>query len=444
MKNEKNVLITRIGLKISLCIFLLIPLYSVSQKAVRKLRAPSSINVAIYPYIPRYQQFVDMLTQAWNQLGTGVQLNFVNYDCYSSDPPPNLDVFVFDGIYYKYFMSRHYLKQLSTSNITDWMGFMNYAWNAVWVSPNTVFAIPYLGCSNVYFYRKSDPGLDTLRQNGLDAFYSIIGNSPSPQNPQPPQRQGLLMDLSGSTTDATLYLMAQMNLANNYSANPYLPPASQLDPNAINHLHQYTNMTGLAQGTYIDTTNQRIAWFSHGFGRSLVGITENLCSFPQSYLDSVSFRILPTADTYLPITEEFFVDMAAINSQVSSDKLFYAIQLLNLMTSQQVMYNSMIPQANNQNPQFLIPVRGKVLADLMNVHPLYIKMAGMIFNYYIQPLVIGSASRYWLTNTKSAIRAAILSGTQARKNRPNVKMARPELNGTSPEKEGRFNSRRSF
>lgn len=402
----------------------------------KKNDPPSSLNVAIYPYLPRTEQFKNILTQAWNSLRTGVQLNFVNYDCYLSDPPDSLDVFVFDGIYYKYFIAQNYLKPIPISSVNDRMGFMNFAWDAVWINSTAVYALPYLGCSNVYFYRKSDPAFDTLSKNGLDAFYALMGNSPSPTVPQPPLRQGLLMDLSGSTTDACLYLMAQMNLNNNYSKNPYLPPANQLDANVLKHLRLFTKMAGIAQATYNDTINQRINWFATGYGRSLVGITENLCSFPQNYLDSVEFRLLPTADTYLPITEEFFVDMAAMNSKVSSDKYPYALMLINLMTSHDVMYYSMVARSPNENPQFLIPARGKVLADLMDVHPLYINMASMLLNYYSQPFLIGQTSRTWLNQTKSAIKQAMLSGTTNQQLKDKMK----KNNAVQIDKEGRFNS----
>lgn len=401
----------------------------------KKVAKPDRINVAIYPYLPRPQQFKNVLSRAWDNLGTGVPINYIDWDCYETDPPNSLDIFVFDGMYYKYFLAKNYLKQIPISSVNDWMGFMNYAWDAVRTSSTTVSAIPYLGCSNVYFYRKSDNVLAGLRGNGLDSFYSVIGNSPSPGNPQPPLRQGLLMDLSGSTTDAALYLMTQMNLYNNYSQNPFLPSLNQLDNNVLNHLRLYTRMAGPAQATFNDTTDQRIAWFTQGYGRSLVGITENLCSFPSTYLDSVGFKLLPTADSWLPITEEFFVDMAAVNSNISIDKYPYALQLINLMTSRNIMYASMVPQIQGQNPQFLIPVRGRVLADLMGIHPLYINMASMLLNYYSQPFIIGPQSRTWLAMTKTGIKQAILNMTD--QGNKKVLKAPP-----SKEKLGRFNSKK--
>ncbi len=119
--------------------------------AQKKVTLPRKINVAIYPYLPRPQQFKDVLLSAWNNLGTGVPINFVDWDCYESDPPDSLDVFVFDGMYYKYFIANNYLKQIPISSVNDWMGFMNYAWSAVRTSGTTVSALPYLGCKQCIF-----------------------------------------------------------------------------------------------------------------------------------------------------------------------------------------------------------------------------------------------------------------------------------------------------
>jgi thiamine pyridinylase len=357
--------------------------------------------VALYPYLPRKEQFQATLAAAWEAQGTGIPLEFSDYDCYDADPPDSIDVFVFDGIYYSYFMSQGYLRQIPIDSVNDWEGFMNFAWDAVWRN-KIIYGVPYLGCSNVYFYRKLDHTLDSLQQNGLDALYEVLGNSTAPNDTVPPPGNGLLIDLTSGTTDACMYLMSEMNLANDYSQNPYLPSGSNLSDNVIDHLNLYTKMAGVAQATYEDPGGKRIQWFSQGYGRSLVGITEDLCSFPSSYLDSVTFEILPTADTYLPITEEFFVDIAAINSKVMEDKMPYAMLLLNLMTSHDVMYKSMIPENSSENPQFLMPVRGAVLADLMDVHPLYGDMASMILNYYGQPLEIDSRARGWIDSNKSS------------------------------------------
>jgi thiamine pyridinylase len=378
------------------------------SQSINQNQKREKLTVAIYPYLPRSDQFISVLSESWKRLNTGIDLQFADYNCYESDPPDSLDVFVFDGVYYSYFISEKFLQPLSIDDVQNWDGFMDYAKDAVKLDDN-IYGLPYLGCSDVYFYRKSDIELNSLPRDGIDAFYSVIGDCSNPSSSQPPPRKGLLIDLSSGTTDACYYIKGEMNLDKRYSKNPILPSVNEINPQVVHYLNLFTRMAGNAQATYEDPGTQRIEWFTQGYGRALVGITENLCSFPRGYLDSVAFRLLPTVNSNLPATQEFYVDIASISSKVSKEKYPYAIKLLNLMCSSTVMYNSMIPTKPNQNPQFLMPARGDVLADLMDIHPLYINMAALLLRYNPEPLLFGEKSKEWLKGSKGDIKKEILS-----------------------------------
>ncbi|MEN9865146.1 MAG: hypothetical protein RL748_736, partial [Pseudomonadota bacterium] len=63
-----------------------------------------SLNVALYPYVPRPQQFQAAVTAAWSRVEPGVTLNFISDESkwdggYSTDPAADIDVFVFDAMY---------------------------------------------------------------------------------------------------------------------------------------------------------------------------------------------------------------------------------------------------------------------------------------------------------------------------------------------------------
>src|SRR5215203_2651759 len=62
-------------------------------------QGPAVLNVALYPYVPRLDQFKTVISAAWAQQMPNVTLNYVDWDVYSQDPPKDLDVFVFDGIF---------------------------------------------------------------------------------------------------------------------------------------------------------------------------------------------------------------------------------------------------------------------------------------------------------------------------------------------------------
>src|SRR2546423_11161240 len=88
---------------------------------------PTTLNVALYPYVPRLDQFKQAVKNAWTQKEPNVTLNFVDWDCYSTDPPADLDVFVYDGIFLDYFVSKGYLAPLTPDQIDNFGDLLTYA-----------------------------------------------------------------------------------------------------------------------------------------------------------------------------------------------------------------------------------------------------------------------------------------------------------------------------
>jgi thiamine pyridinylase len=118
----------------------------------------TSLNLALYEYVPRLDQFKQVITAAWAQQAPGIQLNYVDWDCYSQDPPKNLDVFVFDGIFLDYFVASGFLSPLQPNEINNPADFLPYALNDSKIG-NVNYAIPQIGCGSILFYRKGDTAL---------------------------------------------------------------------------------------------------------------------------------------------------------------------------------------------------------------------------------------------------------------------------------------------
>lgn len=365
-----------------------------------------TINVALYPYLPRLSQFQTVLQNAWNALYPTVDLNFVNYDCYSQDPDSStgLDVFVFDSIFLSYFVSQGYLMQLTPAQIDNPLDFMGYTLAASKLG-STPYGIPYLGCVSTFYSRAGDMALDQALS--LSSIYQLMGDSSDPTNPQPPPDQGLLIDFTGGTTDACLYLQTVMEISDSYPTDPDLPPPSNLNQNSISNLQQLVKMAGLAQAQFDDPGFDRVNWFSGGLGRAFVGVTETLCSFPPTAIADVNIRVLPLSD--MRIGQPFYVDLVSVSAYIDPAKTALAIELANLMASAQVMYASMVPDKTGDNPQYLIPARGSVFAALIDLAPKYQEMADIVLFHVDYPFQIGAQSRPWLNSTKTDIRNAILN-----------------------------------
>ena len=70
-----------------------------AQTLAREGAGGITLKVGLFPWVPRPHQVEDVIAAARKQRHPDVPLTFVFWDCYSSDPPTKLDVFVFDAIY---------------------------------------------------------------------------------------------------------------------------------------------------------------------------------------------------------------------------------------------------------------------------------------------------------------------------------------------------------
>ena len=363
------------------------------------------LNVALYPYVPRLDQFKTVITAAWAQQMPNVTLNYVDWDCYSQDPPKDLDVFVFDGIFLDHFVSNRFLSPLKPEEIESPDDFLPYALRDSKVG-GVNYAIPQIGCGNILFYRRGDTALAAA--NTLSQINKALGQCSNDSIP-PPQGSNLIVDLSGSTTDACLYLETVQDITGQYTPNPDLPPPNRLYSTAVSNLHSLL-ITGcvLPSVTSSSVPYQGAVWFGEGRGRAVIGFTESLSAMGTSRQD-VDFKLMPYADT--TGINLFYIDLVGINSTVTDpQRRAAALKLANLIASANVVVSSFGPSPAANYPQYLMPVRKSVFEALQKNDPLYQQMYKLVLNSNPRMFRIGSGSRTWLKNAKSAIRQQILSG----------------------------------
>jgi thiamine pyridinylase len=369
-----------------------------------QLSGVRAINIALYPYVPRLDQFKQVISAAWAQQSPSVPLNYVDWDCYSQDPPNDLEVFVFDGIFLDYFVAAGFLSALQPGEIDNPADFLPYALNDSKIN-NVNYAIPQIGCGNILFYRQGDTAL--AQANTLTQINQALGQCWNDSIP-PPQNSNLLVDLSGSTTNACLYLETFQDL-NGYTPAPFLPQPNSLDPTSITNLHSLLN-TGcvLPSVTSSNVPYQQAVWFGQGKGRATIGFTESLSAMGDGR-QNVAFKLMPYADTNN--VNLFYVDLAGINSSVTDPaRRAIALKLANLIASTNVLVSSFGPTQGANYPQYLMPVRKSVFEGLQTGDSLYQQMYSLVQASNPRMFRIGSASRAWLKTVKSPIRQQILSG----------------------------------
>ena len=367
--------------------------------------ASSTIRVALYPYVPRPDQFKTAISAAWQAREGGVELKFVDWDCYSADPPADLDVFVFDAIFFDDFHAKGFLEGIALDEVEDPADILPYALEGSQID-NELYGIPQLGCGSVLFYRQGDRQL--AEATTLDEVAQAIGEC-TYSGVKPPPNTGLMVDLSGGTTDACLYLEAVEDIYGQYTAAPPLPPqAGKIDRWAIQNLQRLLRMASVEQARYSGEPYQRAAWFGQGLGRATIGYTESMSAMGEKGRETVAFKLMPLADR--SDVSLFYSDIIGINATVTNrGKRALALKLANLMASTRVMIDSIGPTPGHEDPQYLMPVRRSVFEELEKTFPLYGKMYRMVTEGHPGLFRIGPDSRDWLAATKSQIRDEIFA-----------------------------------
>jgi len=368
--------------------------------------ATTTISVAIYPYVPRPQQFTAAISEAWQSQEPGVELKFVEWDCYSEDPLPDLDVFVFDAIFLDNFQSRGFLDPIAADEVVDAGDLLPYALEGSYVD-GTLYGIPQLGCGSILFYRKDDAALAAA--DNLGEVEDAIGEC-TYQGLTPPQNVGLMVDLSGGTTDAALYLEAVQDIYGTYTTDPPLPPdASKINSWSIQNLQKLLRMASVQQANYSGEPYQRASWFGNeGLGRATVGFTEAMSAMGESGRESVAFKLMPLSNrTGVSL---FYADIIGINPSTSaSGKRDLALKLANLMASTSVMVSSINATAQDDYPQYLMPTRTSIFQEMEKQFPLYGEMHHLVTDNTPELFRFGPTSRDWLSAMKSKIRDEIFT-----------------------------------
>jgi thiamine pyridinylase len=386
---------------VSIVILIIVGLISTYSSA-------ASLKVGLYPWVPRQNQFKEVVTAAWKAQEPNIALEFVYWDGYQQDPPEDLDVFVFDAIFLTYFQASNFLSPIRDNEVRNLKDFVPYAIEGARIK-GQLYGIPQLGCTNVLFYRKGDKAL--AKAKTIQDIFQTIGQCPF-HGVIPPENVGMMVDLSGKTTDACLYLETVQDLNGIYTPYPLLPPAAEADKHSIKNLQLILKMANKEHANWPPPEEEpykRAALFGEGKGRALIGFTEFMSAMGAN-VDKVAFKLISFGDKdNVPL---FYTDIIGINATtVARGNRLHALKLANLLASTKVMVAISKPTKDNEFPQYLMPVRKSVFKELGKKYPIYRAMHVLLIKEKIRPrmFTMGPDARGWLKANKRAIHEAIFN-----------------------------------
>jgi thiamine pyridinylase len=368
-----------------------------------------TLHVAIYPYVPRPEQFKSVITEEWHKIQPDVQLIWVDtWDGgYSMDPDQSIDVFVFDALYYEYFRTNGYLYSLEKSQVDAIGDFLDYVVQGLTVD-NKMYAIPQLGCGDFLFYWKNDAELaNAVTISQLD---SILGSC-TYCDTTPPIGTGLMVDFAGGITDASDYVVSLHETTNQ---NPVLLPYStdKIDPVSAKNLQKIMSMSSFNNALYSNDNApyQRANWFGQGYGRAYVGFMESLTHIDPAKLANIAFKPMPWSDN--PTGSQnplFYSDVIGINATTTSrGTTQLAIKLANLMASADVITRC-FGSFGADGPQYLLPVRHSAFTALGVQYPVYRDIYAMVLKVNPTLFDLGSDAKHWLSGMQASLKGVTLA-----------------------------------
>lgn len=377
---------------------------------------PSSLKVALYPWVPRPEQFKDVIASEWRMAQPTVSLEWVplatetpeGWDGgYKRDPDPSYDVFVFDALNLGYFHSNKFLFPLQKGQVTNYADLVPFARTGVTMG-DTVLAIPQLGCGDLLFYYSSDTALAAATT--ASAVASAIGSCSYFDEKPPTSSKGLMVELSGGTTVSSTYLAVAYEQTGQFPS----PLPITVDPKLAATIQGIVGLSSFNNILYAgDNQYQRAAWFSEGFGRAYVGFTESMSQIDPQKLATVSFKPMPWSNNAKGIGAPlFYSDVVGVNATTSGrGTTALAVQLANLMTSPSVVVKTFGPYQSS-GPQYLMPVSSSALAELSAQFPIYAQLSKVLGTVKPTLFNLGPNSKSWLAQVKGMMNSMVLANAK--------------------------------
>lgn len=130
------------------------------------------LTLALYPYVPDIERFKSTINEEWGKIHPDIRLEFSDWDCYSETLPENVDVFVYDTVYFDQYLKQGLLLPLSKADIKDIDDFFPFAIEAS-TSGETIYAVPEFLCSEFLYTRKSDTEMNNIEN--IRELYDLLG-----------------------------------------------------------------------------------------------------------------------------------------------------------------------------------------------------------------------------------------------------------------------------
>ena len=141
----------------------------------------------------------------------------------------------------------------------------------------------------------------------------------------------------------------------------------------------------------------------------------------KGYLEPFPEDKIPNKEDLVPFAVEgcreggvlFTSDLAGVNAKISDSKKELSYELVDLLTSEDVLAEAMSPEDKDSSPQYLLPARVSTYERLGSSYPVYGKLEEIVLDRGNRIFRIGSNVREYIANMKKVLPGLVFSEEEA-------------------------------
>lgn len=323
-----------------------------------------TISVAVYPYIPDIELFMEILTRQWEALESDVELVYVSWDCYEDPEPDQIDILMYDAMFTTYLAENGHIQPIREEDLQDRDGILPFAVEGAYHN-GKLYGVPYLVCSDFLVHRTDDAEMASVRNmKELSELFRVRKQ----KNPT----DGLAVKYYSHYP--YYYLDALIDFSGEYTVYEEAPVTATPDPLVCARLDEIERcLPGNVEQEDLMKDSRRCALFNDGICSAYYGYSEDM-SRMDDVQDEISVRTLSFSET--ENIQMFFADIVSMGAHVSDPvQQELCIRLMNLIGSEKFQQELCF---GTEDVQYMLPARRDVYALAQEKYPLYGQLFALV------------------------------------------------------------------
>lgn len=312
---------------------------------------PDAITMAVYPYVSNMELFQKVLTEMWTEMEPDVELQYIDWNCYSDPYPNNIDVITYDALFLEHLALSGYIQPLEVDSVSNTAGIIPFAMEGARYQGD-LYGLPFLVCSSFLMYDKEDTAMDKVEN-----FPDLIKEMAKRKKKDP--NDGLHAGYADEVP--FFYLDAYIDYMGAYTTYEHGPMMTPPDETIVKRLLEMkANLAPVPEGHGYQSA------FSHGYGSACYAYSESLY-FMGDIVNDLTIR--PISFFEGENIQMFYADIASLCSQVTDPvKKEYCMKLINLIAS--VEFQTQLVYGTG-DVQYMLPAREQVYLSAKEQYPVY-------------------------------------------------------------------------